>query len=906
MKITELFNQNLKKSIGKENRLNLNGKSSAKVYASKLGAVLLLATAVLYLITPLRVQQSLDRPSEINSESTDSGLSHGVYGDIDVKFFGEGPFTISQIATKSGVVNWNRIQLNKDWMVSQEGSLKSNTVDAEFRLSNQYLRNLSFEIKGPKSTRVEIGIADAEKVILIPKSETVPVFFNPASKWISTTHFILGDINLQNSNVTSVLHGQQILKYEKTSTNSIEIKSFELIKDYFGLFLKTVYWMLALFAIAIAFLLIGLQCSGRLSSLKTQKQSTNDLILGFLIFSGVIGALNYFVNGRTSLRITTFLIVGISTYHFILLKRTHKLRATEEKFLKTVKSFFNGIVFLPLGVFIFVSVQNNWWNIGLLQTDSNGYFFQNGNSLRNSYLFAQASEFAGNFTGNGMRSYDASYRMIFSYLTNWNTGLVLSGIFAIMLLGLLMNELLEKHIKTPYRHLTILSTIFSGALTGLWMEAYLTRWFGAVMAMISICLTLLFLDKIEVDYSLLTSILLINALQISINPTFFVVPFISVLFTLIKFKNLTKIVVFPFQKLVNDEERRHKNLFVRIASTVSLLFFVNFLWFRKYEVAIGFANNGVLDGIAKWVVIPFYSTWLFPFQSAGLIPWHNNPGSIFGLSDSFFDVFLRRITGQGFVQTELIKIRLSSVGILVLLTAIILSIRTLKIKKSISENIQPMINYLYYTIVFSLLYAIGAFILTPSRLYVNSMTLISNMPAVILCLTLMFSLVFGTYKMRKKVEKTEFRRNLISKSLAILLLFTSVNGVTSYLEISRLSSGFDGKNGFTYNLLADDVTTMLNSLEEANVKYVYINNQNLSGDYDNYIAENLIAKGLLTYGIDCRNCINRDSKVEIVKINNESASNILSIFSKCEKPLTINPVYSFCLRSEKHKTTGTP
>lgn len=896
MKITEPFNQKTKKTIDKKDKLNLNLKSSAKVYASKLGAALLLATAVLYLITPLRVQQALDMPSEINSESTDSGLSQGVYGDISIKFTGNGPFTISQITTRSGVVNWKRIPLNKDWLVSTGSSLKSNTVNAEFRLSNQYLRNLSFEINGPKATRVEIRIADAEKVILIPKSETVPIFFNPKSKWISTTHFILGDIELKSSNISSVLHGQQVLKYEKTSPNSIEIKNFELIKDYFGLLIKTIYWMLVLFAIAVAFLLIGLQCSARLSPLKPQKQTTNDLILGFLIFSGVIGASNYFVNGRTSLIIITILTVGITTYYLISLKRSDELRATAEKFLKTVMSFFSGNVFLPLGIFIFVSVQNNWWNIGLLQTDSNGYFFQNGNSLRNSYLFSDASEFTGNFTGNGMRSYDASYRMIFSYLTNWNTGLVLSGIFAIMLLGLLMNELLEKHIKTPYRHLTILSTIFSGALTGLWMEAYLTRWFGVVMAMISICLTLLFLDKIEVDYSLLTSILLISALQISINPTFFVVPIISALFTLIKFKNLTKIAAFPNRKLVKDIERRHKNLFIRIGSVVSLLFFVNFLWFRKYEVAIGFANNGVLDGIAKWVVIPFYSTWLFPFQVAGLIPWHNNPGSIFGLSDSFFDVFLRRITGQGFIQNELMKISLSNAGIFVLLMAIILTIRTLKIKKSISKDIQPMVNYLYYTIVFSLFYAIGAFALSPSRLYVNSMTLISNMPAVILCLTLMFSLVFGTHKMRKKGEKREFRRTLISNSLAILFLFTLVNGMNSYLEISRLSSGFDGKNGFTYNLLADNVTDILNSLEEANIDYVYINNENLSGDYDNYIAENLIAKGLLTHGIDCRNCINRDSKVEILKINKESASNILSVFSKCEKSLATNPVYSFCLR----------
>jgi hypothetical protein len=875
----------------------LNRKSSAKVYASKLGAALLLATAVLYLITPLRVQQSLDKPSEINSESTYTALSNGVYGNISIKFIGDGPFTISQITTNSGVVNWNRISLNEDWLVSPEGSLKSNNANAELRLSNQYLRNLSFEINGPKSTRVEIEIADVEKVFQIPKSGTVPVFFNPASKWISTTHFILGDIDLQDSNVSSVLHGQQILKYEKTPGNSIEIKNFELIKDYFGLLIKTVYWILILFAIAIAFLLIGLQFSGRLSLQKPQKPSTNDLILGFLIFSGVLGALNYFVNGITSLRILTILAVGFTTYHSISLKRKDKLRATEEKFLKTVKSFFNGNVFLPIGIFIFVSVQNNWWNVGLLQTDSNGYFFQNGNSLRNSYLFSDPSEFTGNFTGNGMRSYDASYRMVFSYLTNWNTGLVLSGIFVIMLLSLLMNELLEKHIKSPYRHLTILSTIFSGALTGLWMEAYLTRWFGAVMAMISICLTLLFLDKIEVDYSILTSILLINALQISLNPTFFVVPFISVLFTLIKFKNLTKIDVFPFQKVVNDAERQHMNLFVRIGTVVSLLFLINSLWFRKYEVAVGFASNGVLDGIAKWIVIPFYSTGLFPFQIAGLIPWHNNPGSIFGLSDSFFDVFLRQITGQDFIQAELLKISLSSAGIFIVLVAIILSIRTMKIKKSISENIQLMKNYLYYTIVFSLFYSIGGFILFPSRLYVNSMTLISNMPAVVLCSVLMFSLVFGTYKMGQKLQRTEFRRSLISRSLAILFLFTSVNGMTSYLEISRLSSGFDGKNGFTYNLLADNVTAMLESLEQANVKYVYINNENLSGDWDNYIAENLIAKGLLTNGIDCRNCINRDSKVEIVKINDESASNILSVFSKCEKPLTMSPVYSFCLRS---------
>jgi hypothetical protein len=119
-----------------------------------------------------------------------------------------------------------------------------------------------------------------------------------------------------------------------------------------------------------------------------------------------------------------------------------------------------------------------------------------------------------------------------------------------------------------------------------------------------------------------------------------------------------------------------------------------------------------------------------------------------------------------------------------------------------------------------------------------------------------------------------------------------------------LSSGFDGKNGFTYNLLVDNVTVLLDSLEAANVKYVYINNENLTGDYDNYIAENLIAKGLLTHGIDCRNCINRDSKVEIVKMNDEVVSNILNVFSECEKPLTMTPIYSFCLRNDNHKVNA--
>jgi len=506
---------------------------------------------------------------------------------------------------------------------------------------------------------------------------------------------------------------------------------------------------------------------------------------GFIIFFGTNGALNYFLPGKYSVVV----VLGISLILISVQIIKHGIKDVVESLQNDVRGSRSSLLpsFVFASVALFYSAAHRFSNIGLSQTDVNGYVFVSKYSSEYAFLNVDKTKTITDITGNGARTFDHSYRGAFAILENWNLVIVLTSLLLVVfLLGILIDFFKD------YRSAKI-SIVFgflivaSGSYAGLWMEGYLTRWMWAILATINVIFCISYLqDSTKEGYAF--TVVLTSFVLISLVPTFIVVPFLSTFFVLFSLHGKTKYRV--------NFKKRNRYIGFGMISSMILIGFGNMIWLRGILVASDFASNGILDDIARWIVVPFYKSSFFLFTGLGLAPWHSNSSSIFGESTNVLALalvnFLRPLHNTFLAQSWL--------G--VILCLIIALFFMLKIISNLfSSDSRNRLVYIYLVTLLGISSAqiVSQALIFPSRLYVNSMTFLSYGPYLFAVLILLLSwknpsVVQKNLNIRSK-PKSKIQGRVISIFMISLL---SASTTTSIIEYSRWGSSSQGLSKFSY------------------------------------------------------------------------------------------------------------
>jgi hypothetical protein len=506
---------------------------------------------------------------------------------------------------------------------------------------------------------------------------------------------------------------------------------------------------------------------------------------GFIIFFGTNGALNYFLPGKYSVVV----VLGISFILISIQIIKHGIKDVVESLQNDVRGSRSSLLpsFLFASVALFYSAVHRFSNIGLSQTDVNGYVFVSKYSSDYAFLNVDKTKTITDITGNGARTFDHSYRGAFAILENWNLIIVLTSLLLVVfLLGILIDFFKD------YRSAKI-SVVFgfliiaSGSYAGLWMEGYLTRWMWAILATINVIFCMRYLqDSTKEGYAF--TVVLTSFVLISLVPTFIVIPFLSTFFVLFSLHGKRK----------NRANFKKRNRYTRIGLTSSIILigFCNMIWLRGILVASNFASNGILDDIARWIVVPFYKSSFFLFTGLGLAPWHSNSSSIFGESTNVLTLdlvnFLRPLHNTFLAQSWL--------G--VTLCLIIALFFLLKItSNSFSSDSRNRLVYSYLVTVLGISSAqiVSQSLIFPSRLYVNSMTFLSYGPYLFAVLILLLSWKNPTVVQKNLDIKSKPKSKIQGRVISIFMIsLLSASTTTTIIEYSRWGSSSKGLSKFSY------------------------------------------------------------------------------------------------------------
>lgn len=816
-------------------------------------SVFLVSTIFAALFVNIRTVQISNSPVTltIENQSQKSFLSIGKI-NLKVRFEGDAPVKFFNFRAPFGVIPISQIVSNiQDFEVIDPNSIISKQSVSTLHIKTDSSFVINFEVESVGEVSVTTGV----QTLSIQNTTTFRI--TPDSDISIISDNVLTPPLQKNTNNTDVytLYGKhQIESY--ASSPSLYASQIAFI------ILKAIVFFFFLF-VAFALLLISFARAGRffLKSVNLDSKSISaglSSIMGFLIFALSAGALNYLIPGYY-IRILFCIVIS-----FILLdsflEYPHELRSDAENILKIL--IYSPVVLSTFVIGSIVSYIYRFWNIGLINTDTNGYYFQILDSLNKSYLGQTYDEYRGNFSGYGMRTLDHSIRMLF-HTGDANETIIVSSLFLVILSLIAIWEFFIARRTLFQREIVLFFVPSSSLLAGLWMEGYQTRWFGAVLGIM--CVTILASQIFETNengnYSKFLVVMLLSIAQISLNPTFFVIPFFSSFFSyyIVAKRNKESVL-----------KGRAKLIFIFFF----LIIFMNLFWLRNLSYTIEQGVNGYLDQLANNFVIPFWrKLFMLPFI-LGIAPWHNNAQSIYGLGtdklsiifhDSFYGSLLNRFLSielfnrDSFSFSEVIVAlsipTLTGVAVTVLLIRKWKTFRSSLLSNDPTEQFHG-VKYILIVIGLAIMVqVIFQILLNPRRLYVNSMTLISQMPILIFIVLLIVSI---RVNLMKNPEKS-FRKNL---TFFLVIIYVCISSFSSVVEYSRWNSGYTSKQGFTYWSYHDLVLGDLSNSPSSSSYEIFLN-ETLS-DWDRYLVSNFTIRTLLgKTKSKCHNCNFRNSEVII-------------------------------------------
>jgi hypothetical protein len=825
-------------------------KSKAIIFSTLFLSILI---STLFVNTRTIYEKEIPQSLLVEDNSSPSYLNIGKV-NLDVKILSSEPVIFEDFRTPYGKVPVSQFVSNLDSLTQIDPySFQTNNRESTVKFRNSSTFRINFDISSTEKFKVTssngtLQLAGKNSLRITPNKELYIISNN-----------ILSPPKVNSGGLTHLMtfYGMHPLNIEENfGVNYLRVVSLVILK---GFAVTSIFFLLLLVILSVGGL-IGQRLAKLLGYADKQHSIIVQTSLAVTSIIAAFGSLNYFQAG---INVRKFLLVCV------LIFLVSNIKPNVELFKQNF-SFFLGIFAnspILLGAFytsVLVSQLFVYWNIGLINTDTNGYYFQILDSLKQSYLSQTYEDYRGNFTGNGMRSLDHSMRSLFHF-SDANQTIVLSSIFFMILVMLIAWEYLTKSLTQLKREIALLIIPCNGLIAGLWMEGYQTRWFGVMLGIASVLLVFLSIDsKVGADQTLkLQMAIVLSFLQLSLNPTFLAIPLGTILFSAFL--------------LIRERVFRTTIVEIRFIVYLCLLVLPNFLWLRNFKYTVEQGTNGYLDQLANTFVIPFWNKLFFIPMSFGLTPWHNNNGSIYSIgNDKISLIFHNSLLGtfQDFLlSTEWInksispsislKIFMFIIACLVLLFSlrIIHKLHTfekLKTDSTFPNSFTLLVGFPLFVLLLLIVQLFIQLLMFPTALYVNSMTLLSNVPiCVVMALFVCFSFVnrFSNYL-----------KDLKRYALNFTFFFTlSCSLLTTGLEFSRWNSGYVPNNGFTYWSYHDLIETDLLHIPDT-TKFFLTLNPSLSS-WDNYLVANMTYRTLARDGRTCLNCKLRNNEVIIEDVS---------------------------------------
>jgi hypothetical protein len=308
------------------------------------------------------------------------------------------------------------------------------------------------------------------------------------------------------------------------------------------------------------------------------------LLLGALSLFLSIGGLNYFYKLEDVNKVLFALLLMQS----VIAKKRNTLSFRQLRDVSWINSKLVAFV-----VFIGqIASSTDFRSIGLLQTDTYNYRAQ-------IELFREIRllDLRSPAEGFGARSIDYSNRSWVQLIsqTDAASAILLWGAIWLALVFLAGHLIADAKYPNYSRYIWILAL---PGLLGMWVEGYLSRYSVAAASMIAILIMHAFKSR-EKEYTY--HLMLLAAYSFAIVPAF-----------------LPLILLLPFWYFT----KRRFVYGLKIGLITACIAAPSSLWMRNIQTAFGFANDGVLDGIAKNIVIPHWDQLAFPAQILGYVSWH--------------------------------------------------------------------------------------------------------------------------------------------------------------------------------------------------------------------------------------------------------------------------------------------
>jgi len=308
------------------------------------------------------------------------------------------------------------------------------------------------------------------------------------------------------------------------------------------------------------------------------------IIVGALSTFLFVGGFHYFFKLKIVLIIMTLLLL-IKTAAEVKKSNIRLLQLRKYEWVDT-----NLIVFiLFLGQFV---SSTDFRTIGLLQTDTYNYRAQ-VELFRDIRLL----DLTGPSEGFGVRSIDYSNRTFIQLISNTDVAwsILMWGCIWLSLVFFAGRLMCQAKASRLSRYIWTLSI---PGLLGLWMEGYLSRFSVAAATVVAILILQGFRPNEKENVVL---VMLLASYSFAIIPAF-----------------LPLILVLPFWYFY---QKRILQAF-KIGMLIALLAAPSSLWMRNIQVAFDFANDGILDGIGRNIVVPHWNQFSFVAQLFGFVSWH--------------------------------------------------------------------------------------------------------------------------------------------------------------------------------------------------------------------------------------------------------------------------------------------
>lgn len=545
------------------------------------------------------------------------------------------------------------------------------------------------------------------------------------------------------------------------------------------------------------------------------------IILGALTLFLSVGGMNYFFNIQNLTKVLFALLI----LQVIAARKRGNFSFSE---LREIKWFDFKLVTLVALIGQFAA-STDFRSIGLLQTDTYNYRAQIGlfKDLRLIDLSSPAEGF-------GARSIDYSNRSWVQFMSqvDGSSAILLWGsiwLILVFLAGLLMTETRTQSFS---RYIWVLTL---PGLLGLWVEGYLSRYSVAAATVIAVFVMHVFKFN-EKEYT--KHLVLLAAYSFAIVPAF--LPLILLL----------PIWFFSKKRLLHG---------FKLGLIIASIAAPSSLWMRNIQTAFGFANDGVLDGIAKNIVVPHWNELAFPAQILGFVSWH---------AGGFRSPVLKEQSSSlGLVDQMVINLA----PYLILLAFLVLASLIYQSKVLKNWDLSKLFILLF-------LIQLAIFVISKTSFYVTVMFVLTLGPVMTIAL------------LATRPRSPKIYRSILSIAIAACVITTIVEGSLWY----RNSSSQVAVNSYwSDGVAAKEIVELLNGEKFEATKGEF------TSDYAFFIRLSEI--GLSSKEGQCLNCLKSNRGVELLPDSeySPSGSNRVIIFGSCPKGFPIvkaKGAYSLCMR----------